>query len=201
MARLSGKWLFKEQLPAGQLYSIEQELGFTVYAIMGGVVGRLYTCSKIAATNITMTYDVVSAVPESDEDSLAVYMFWPDSDLDGWFSFWNAGIRLITITEEQEVSDEFYEWFIQAADPVDGTLILYKGGVVSTLAAGITSIVTCGGYRMEAPIVVDVADGAVATISYNGAELARLDSGQRAVLACGGCWMKGHVYVVVSKKE
>ena len=116
---LKGTWRFHETISLPEV-EISQALEFKGHALSKYTNEETdFYCKEIVVNHQLVTYDVTRLDPEITlvpgiELPCDVVMYCAD-DLYG-FVGWNHlyfddGIRTITFTEEQEVSDEFYEWF------------------------------------------------------------------------------------------
>ena len=110
---LSGKWILNYEIPHGNV-GLSQDIGFVVNNI---------TCNKIEFTQTSMYYHAVDGNRlRVATDGGGAYdesmWFWNDWEN---YSILNFG------SEPQEVSQEFYEWFIANATPYEESVYALSG--------------------------------------------------------------------------
>ena len=136
MAKVKGTWRFNDVLDLVD-NNLTANINFTSTAtyIPDGVK-YVYSCEALRLREgyeVTyFEYLVQSSVPED-----ATFPWWRSVY---WSNNWDAehyddGIKTITFTSEQEVSDEFYDWFTANATPQAKEKVftkLYVGDIVAT---------------------------------------------------------------------
>lgn len=68
--------------------------------------------------------------------------------------------KTITFMGEQEVSNEFYDWFTANAEDISpDAMVTYNGDIIANVYAGQTATLKCAGLNMASDVVVEVAEG------------------------------------------
>lgn len=184
MAKLNGTWRFNDVLtrPSAEMrqsiyYSIRTTVNDVVYEAVGDYF-QLY---------------------RGNDENPACYLIYGAEDVsntvyeNAWSTEFGEGVRTVSFTEEQEVSAEFYEWFMSNAEPVMAS-IQYNGQTIAYLVAGQKATLLCAGKKALTDIVVEFeTDG---NILYNSIQTDAA-AGKTATLKCAGEKMLTDVVVTV----
>lgn len=152
MSKINGKWKFNDApLTFASSVKFDQYANFT-FELTGGSIG-VATCDKIHIETNSVQFNVASTNPENAVTYGGYYVYtrgnWIVDPL-------GEGLRTITFTGEQEVSDEFYEWFTANATllemPIEeketSVAVFYNDSVIATLSPGQFAILKCKGSMM-----------------------------------------------------
>lgn len=98
----------------------------------------------------------------------------------------------------QEVSNDFYTWFIanavqQVADT--STKITYNGTAIASIEAGQTATLSCAGKKAKTDIIINFISAGV--IIYNNTETT-VETGKTATLSCAGKKMLTDIMVTIT---
>lgn len=196
MATVKGKWLFNDEVtqiapdPGKGNTTVVQEVNFT-FIKWDGSIGQ---ANGIGVHRDSYKFSLVYLDGTTILSWAYIYRVYSGSWSTGWD---NENGKTITFIEEQEVSDEFYEWFTANATQViesTPTTITYNGTDAS-VEVGQTATLACNGKKALTDIVI--VFGADGSITYNGTETA-VSTGQTATLACAGKKMLTDVVITVS---
>ena len=127
------------------------------------------------------------------EDSFGYYTDVTDAfvyDADGGWDETQADVaKVITITHDQEIPDEFYEWLI--ANTKRLSTITYNGSTIASILGGQTATLKCAGLKMQSDVVFEVAEES-SDGSCNEPHVIEVDElpteniDENAVYSCGG---------------
>ena len=161
MATVKGTWKFNDELISPAADIIEENINFTVnadYSFFGTRITYVGICNGFEIypeySNL-LNYNIVDSDPADIGLSFPTKLS-PYSARGGWDSSFDESIRTITFTSEQEVSAEFYDWFVANAQHM--TAITYNGTVIASPEAGQTATIKCAGKKMESDVVVEVPE-------------------------------------------
>jgi hypothetical protein len=195
MATVKGKWLFNDEVtqiapdPGKGNTTVVQEVNFT-FIKWDGSIGQ---ANGIGVHRDSYKFSLVYLDGTTILSWGYIYRVYSGSWSTGWD---NENGKTITFIEEQEVSDEFYEWFTANATQViesTPTTITYNG-TETTIETGQTATLACNGKKALTDVVV--VFGADGSITYNGTETA-VSAGQTATMVCAGKKMLTDVVVAV----
>lgn len=114
---LKGTWRFNEVLTVMDTYG-QQSVNFTVNVVYEGMSATA-VCTGIELANIDDGLDRLYfvSITEGFEGDIGVW------STGGWYTdTFGEGIKTITFTTEQEVSEDFYNWFVANATEVKTTI-------------------------------------------------------------------------------
>lgn len=160
MATVKGTWRFNDVLtfPTGK---IEEKVRFANALAIESLGQNLTRFNILVYTDsFNDRYDIIAISINYENDSAEAMTVFATTE-GGWY---DEEFKTITFTEEQEVSDEFYEWFTANATRIDEektpiATITYKGETLETLNGGEYVTLHTKGQMMEDDIRVDVAEG------------------------------------------
>ena len=162
---LTGTWRFNDILTAPSI-DLEQSISFyTIFTPPSYSGEYTYKCNRIRVTSDTTLYYFTVVNILSDGTSVTINSEYPYyNSTNGWdTNHFDARIQTITFTSEQEVSDEFYDWFIantkrESTEETPVASIIYNGSTIASLLAGQKATLKCKGMKMDSDVVVEAAE-------------------------------------------
>lgn len=157
----AGTYRFNDVLTNGTTndFTIQADVNFTTVFTVEEVGEIICNCTKIRQDSVGyLEYCVASSVPDMSGMGITYPTFFYVWTGDEWGrGMYSTSCQTIVISENTEVSSEFYEWFTANAKPVVAS-IHYNGSAIASLVGGDTATLKCKGMKMEDDVVVAVGE-------------------------------------------
>ena len=158
----SGTYKFNDVLsqPANR-GTIEENMDFSITSSINGITATFYGSRIVIGGNTENDGTGFGGMFDScsiDVSALGItFPYGANLYYEGWFTeVFGEGVSTITITEDQEVSEEFMGWFMLNANPA--VTIKYNNALIASLLGGQSATLECAEMLMEDNIIINTPE-------------------------------------------